>query len=112
MLKIQAETRENIIWRDTKMSAHEEDTGIHRALPLAGEAGPDVYESADTLYRLVPLLRELLPREAKRQLAVAFEWAREGIVKQGATTPELEALHAAYGYARDVMLAALEKTGN
>jgi hypothetical protein len=93
------------------MSAHEDDTGIHRALQLPGKAGRDVYESAETVYRAVPMLRELLPREAKRQLALALEWAREGICKQGVTiSPELEALHTAYGYARDVMLAALEET--
>ena len=52
-------------------------------------------------------LRDQLPADAQMQLAVCFEWAREGIGRQsaGEITKELQALHAAYTYARDVMLA-------
>jgi hypothetical protein len=40
-----------------------------------------------------------------------FEWAREGLRQQVAinSTPELEALRAAYTYARDVLLAEAEE---
>ena len=81
-------------------------TGVRRALVAEAQAGG--HESAEAIYRAVVSLRDLLPTEAQTQLAVCFEWAREGIARQtaGEISSELKALHAAYAYARDVMLAA------
>jgi hypothetical protein len=88
-----------------------ESTGMRKA--LAESAQVNGFESAEAVYRAVASLRDLLPADAQKQVAVCFEWAREGIARQTADTvsPELEALHAAYGYARDVMLAAARKNG-
>ena len=95
-----------------------EETGIRRIRREILEATGDPalqqaqrangFESAERVYRAVSSLRDLLPPEAQQQLAVCFEWAREGIVRQtnAAVAPELEALHAAYAYARDAMLEA------
>ena len=86
-------------------------------LEATGEIAPQEpvggFESAELVYRAVAPLRDLLPRDAQQQLAVCFEWAREGIVHQtaGEVTPELEALHAAYAYARDAMLEATKRNG-
>lgn len=86
-----------------------ESTGMRRALVEVAHANG--FESAEAVYRAVASLRDLLPAEAQEQVAACFEWAREGIARQTADkiSPELEALHAAYGYARDVMLAAARK---
>ena len=69
------------------------------------------FESAELVYRTVVPLRDLLPPAAQQQLAVCFEWAREGIVRQtaGEVSGELAALHAAYAYARDAMLEAAKR---
>jgi hypothetical protein len=94
-----------------------EETGIRRIrreiFEATGDDAPPLepvsgFESAERVYRAVTSLRDLLPPEAQRQLAVCFEWAREGIVRQThtAVSPDLEALHAAYAYARDAMLDA------
>ena len=82
-----------------------EATGDHLAPETLRATG---YESAELVYRAVISLRDLLPSEAQQQLAVCFEWAREGIVRQSnaEVAPDLEALHAAYAYARDTMLEA------
>lgn len=84
-------------------------TGVRRALVAEAQAGG--HESAEALYRAVASLRDLLSPEAQIQLAACFEWAREGIARQtsGEVSPELKALHAAYAYARDVMLATAGK---
>lgn len=88
-----------------------ESTGMRKA--LAENARASGFESAEAVYRAVASLRDLLPRDAQTQVAVCFEWAREGITRQTAdrVSPELEALHAAYGYARDAMLAAARTNG-
>jgi hypothetical protein len=98
-----------------------EETGIRRIrreiLEATGDRLPPEtlratgYESAELVYRAVTCLRDLLPSEAQQQLAVCFEWAREGIVRQssGEVSPDLEALHAAYAYARDAMLEAAKR---
>ncbi|HSC07877.1 MAG TPA: hypothetical protein VLD59_13715 [Steroidobacteraceae bacterium] len=92
-----------------------EETGIRRIrreiLEATGDEAPQVvrisgFESAEGVYRAVTSLRDLLTADAQQQLAVCFEWAREGIARQGDTAPELDALQAAYAYARDVMLEA------
>ena len=71
------------------------------------------FESAELVYRAVVSLRDLLAPETQQQLAVCFEWAREGIVRQtaGEVSGELAALHAAYAYARDAMLEAVKRNG-
>lgn len=71
------------------------------------------YEGAETVYRSVATLRDFLPPKAQQGLAICFEWAREGIVRRstGELSPELKALHAAYGYARDVMLETAKSAG-
>jgi hypothetical protein len=94
-----------------------EETGIRRIrreiFEATGDGAPQTtpgngFESAERVYRAVTSLRDLLPPEAQQQLAVCFEWAREGIARQtnAAVSPDLEALHAAYAYARDAMLEA------
>jgi hypothetical protein len=69
------------------------------------------HSSAETVYRTVVWLCDQLPPDAQTQLAVCFEWAREGIVRQapGEISQELKALHAAYTYARDVMLHGAQR---
>lgn len=98
-------------------------TAFHRALretdleatamrkALVSDAQAAGHESAEALYRSVVSLRDLLPAETQTDLAVCFEWAREGIARQtsGEISCELQALHAAYAYARDVMLATATK---
>jgi hypothetical protein len=58
-------------------------------------------------------LRDQLPLDAQTQLAVCFEWAREGIARQssGEISEDLKALHAAYTYARDLMVESVRKRG-
>ncbi len=70
-------------------------------------------EGAEALCRSVDSLRDVLSMEAQKQLALAFEWAREGIARQAGEnrSTELEALHAAYSYARDVLLESVRKKG-
>jgi hypothetical protein len=98
-----------------------EETGIRRIrreiLEATGDDAPQAvrvsgFESAERVYRAVTSLRDLLPPDAQQQLAVCFEWAREGIAHQtnAAVSPDLEALHAAYAYARDAMLEAAGRT--
>lgn len=70
------------------------------------------FASAEAVYRSVSTLCDMLPPHIQKQLAVCFEWAREGIARQTSedkVSPELQGLHAAYGYARDVMLATARK---
>ena len=71
------------------------------------------HESAEAVYRTVVWLRDQLPLDAQTQLAVCFEWAREGIARQnpGEISEELKALHAAYTYARDLMVDSVNKRG-
>jgi hypothetical protein len=92
-----------------------EETGIRRIqreiLEATGEDAPQVvcvgaFASAEGVYRAVTSLRDLLSADAQRQLAVCFEWAREGIARQASATADLAALQAAYEYARDVMVEA------
>ena len=86
-----------------------DSTGVRKARLAEARAGG--LASAESVYRIVVWLREQLPPDAQTQLAVCFEWAREGIARQpsGEITKELQALHAAYTYARDVMLAQAGK---
>src|SRR4249920_2629124 len=67
--------------------------------------------TAEAVYRSVELLRNLLPTSVQRELAISFEWARLAIdqrMPSGASPePELEALAAAYAFARDEMRAAV-----
>jgi hypothetical protein len=107
------------------MSADDEDlasTAVHRAvkddLDASGvrkarvaQAHASGHESAEAVYRTVVWLRDELPVDAQKQLAVCFEWAREGIARQstGDVSEELKALHAAYTYARDLMLDSVRK---
>lgn len=80
-----------------------EATGERRALESA--ANKDGFRNAESVYRAVAALRDLLPEEARRQVVVMLEWAREGIARQNIdSTAELAALHAAYTYARDVLI--------
>lgn len=89
------------------------ETAIRRLNPGDLESAGLRHESAEAVYRSVAALRDLLPTEVQKQLAVCFEWAREGIARQtaGEISPELQALHAAYAYARDVMLETAKKNG-
>jgi hypothetical protein len=82
-----------------------ESSAVRKARLAAAKA--EGHSSAEAVYRTVVWLRDQLPADAQMQLAVCFEWAREGIARQsaGEITQELQALHAAYSYARDVMLA-------
>lgn len=87
-----------------------DNTAVRRALT------PDALvaqEGAEALYRTVDSLRDYLSIQAQKQLAIVFEWAREGIGRQTVDnrSAELEALHAAYSYARDVLLASAKKNG-
>lgn len=84
-------------------------TGVRRALVMDEAGARD--EGAEGIYRSVAPMRDLLPPEAQKHLAAVFEWAREGIRRQIEVnrTPELEALHTAYTYARDVLIAAAQK---
>ena len=105
-----------------RMTADDDDdlatTAIHRPVKedvessavrkaRLAEARAEGHSSAEAVYRTVVWLRDQLSADAQIQLAVCFEWAREGIARQsaGEITKELQALHAAYSYARDVMLA-------
>lgn len=80
---------------------------------VQGDHATGCIACAETVYRSVSTLRDLLSPDTRKQLALCFEWAREGIARQtaddGEVSPELEGLHAAYGYARDVMLASVTK---
>ncbi|HEY4645030.1 MAG TPA: hypothetical protein VIH25_02000 [Steroidobacteraceae bacterium] len=88
-----------------------ESSGVRNALTENGQASG--HERAEAVYRSVAPLRDLLPPDAQKQLAICFEWAREGIAHHtaGEVSPELSALHAAYGYARDVMLETTKNSG-
>ncbi len=88
-----------------------ESTGLRKGLTENARTGSQ--KSAEAVYRSVASLRDLLPVDAQKQLAVCFEWARAGIARQMADegSPELGALHAAYGYARDVMLETTRQSG-
>lgn len=81
-----------------------ESTGVRRALEVG--AREEGFRNAESVYRAVAALRDLLPEEARRQVVVMLEWAREGITSQKAdSNGELQALHAAYTYARDVLIS-------
>jgi hypothetical protein len=81
-----------------------DETVIRRALVL--DAQQNHQEGAEQIYRCVAPLRDLLPPDAQKWVVAIFEWAREGIRHHNQTqsSSELEALHAAMGYARDVLL--------
>jgi hypothetical protein len=81
-----------------------DDTTLRRVLVL--DAQENNQEGAERIYRSVAELRDLLPPETQKCLAAIFEWAREGIRHQNDvnSTPELEALHGAVSYARDVLV--------
>ena len=77
-------------------------TVLRRVLEMGARA--DGFSSVESVYRAVAPLRDLLPKEAKQQLVVMLEWAREGIASQNPdSNAELAALHAAYTYARDIL---------
>ena len=88
-----------------------ESTGVCKA--SAENAHASSHERAEAVYRSVATLRDTLPPAGHKELAVCFEWARQGIARQtaGGLSPELEVLYAAYCYARDVMLEAAKKSG-
>jgi hypothetical protein len=81
-----------------------DDTTLRRVLVL--DAQENNQEGAEQIYRSVAELRDLLRPETQKCVAAILEWAREGIRYQCQVnnTPELEALHAAVGYARDVLV--------
>lgn len=80
-----------------------DSTGVRRSLEIG--AREEGFRNAESVYRAVAALRDLLPEEARRQVVVMLEWAREGITRQKPdSTGELQALHAAYTYARDVLI--------
>ena len=83
-------------------------TGI-RKFSLKGRSSDE--GSAEAVYRSVELLRNLLPTSVQRELATCFEWARQGISQRtgSGSSAELEALGAAYSFARDEMLAAVKE---
>ena len=83
-------------------------TGVRRA-PLV-DRRTHQREGAEGIYRTVSSL-DMLPTGAQKHLALVFEWAIDGIRRQIEInrTPELEALHAAYTYAHDVLVATLRK---
>ena len=85
------------------------DTTSIRKFSLKGRSSDA--GSAEAVYRSVELLRNLLPTSVQRELAICFEWARQGIAQRMANggSPELEALGAAYSFARDEMLAAVKE---
>lgn len=82
-------------------------TAVRRVLTM--QAHVEGHERAEAVYRSVAALRDLLPAAAQTQMAIAFEWARKGIAGQGVRSSELDALDAAYTYARDVMLVSARK---
>jgi hypothetical protein len=84
-------------------------TGVRKALEESAQARG--HETAEAVYRTVATLRDSLRPQEQEGLAVCFEWARAGIVGQasGELPAELKALHAAYGYARDVMLETAQR---
>lgn len=86
-----------------------DSTGLRRALTDAAHAAG--HEGAEALYRAIAGLRDQLSPEVQKQLAAAFEWAREGVNAQisRSETSELVALYAAYTYARDVLTARAER---
>jgi hypothetical protein len=112
---------------DGRMNADDDDlasTAVHRVkhqeLDASGvrkariaQAHASGHEGAEAVYRTVVWLRDQLPLDAQTQLAVCFEWAREGITRQssGEISEDLKALHAAYTYARDLMVESVRKRG-
>jgi hypothetical protein len=83
---------------------------VSRKAPEERAAAMVGYESAEAVYRS---LRDQLTPETHRQLAVCFEWAREGIASR---TPDevslaLRAVHAASAYACYIMLYAAKERG-
>jgi hypothetical protein len=88
-----------------------DSTGRRRVLEAV--AREDGFRNAESVYRAVAALRDQLPDEARRQVVVMLEWAREGIARQnGEATAELAALHAAYTYARDVLAGIRVRDGD
>src|SRR5882672_10826082 len=83
------------------------DTTSIRKFSLQRRSSDD--GTAEAVYRAVELLRNLLPSSVQRELAICFEWARLAIDQRMASeaSPELEALRAAYAFARDEMRAAV-----
>ena len=83
-------------------------TGVRRAPHL--DRRTRQREGAEGIYGTVSSL-DMLPTGAQKHLALVFEWAIDGIRRQIEInrTPELEALHAAYTYAHDVLVATLRK---
>ena len=86
-------------------------TGVRRALLEAAQEQQQ--EGAEGIYRAVAPLRDLLPPDAQKHLASVFEWAREGINRQLEIerSADLQALHAACTYARDVLVATVRRHG-
>ncbi|NJM91575.1 MAG: hypothetical protein HC861_01920 [Rhodospirillaceae bacterium] len=87
-------------------------TGIRRA--LVENAHLNRQEGAEGIYRAVAPLRDLLPTDAQVHLAALLEWAREGMSRQIEEEPtaDLQAMHAACSYARDVLLEAVRRKSN
>ena len=95
-----------VVHRTVQEEERLDASGVRKALLADARASGN--ESAEAVYRSVVWLRDRLPPETQKQLAVCFEWAREGIAQQtlDEISADLKALHAAYAYARDVMLDA------
>ena len=89
----------------------EEEELVSRKAPEERAAAMVGDESAEAVYRS---LRDQLTPETHRQLAVCFEWAREGIASQtppGEASLAMRALHAASAYARYIMLYTAKERG-
>ncbi len=86
-----------------------DDTTLRRILVI--DAAENHQEGAEQIYRCVAALRDHLPPDAQKCLAAIMEWAREGLTHQNETnrTPELESMHAAVTYARDVLVETARK---
>jgi hypothetical protein len=84
-------------------------TSVRRALVV--DRRKNKREGAEGIYRTAGQLRDVLPTDGHRDVALMLEWAIEGIRRQIEVnrTPQLEALHEAYAYARDVLVAMLRK---
>lgn len=92
------------------MSAEDRDSTGRALIEDARARG---YQGAEAVYRSLAVLRDSLPADVQIQLAIMLEWARDGLDRQISenNTPELVALHAAYTFARDVLLGVALRGG-
>ncbi len=75
------------------------------------DEGAHLHEGAEQIYRCVAQLRDALPIETQRCVAVVFEWALEGINRENQLNraPDIEALCAAISYARDALVETVNR---